>query len=288
MSAAEREIKIGYIILHYQTFDETCACVETLKTIFSTEDVIIIVDNYSPDGSGGLLYQKYQHESNIIVILNSCNMGFACGNNVGYDEAKHKYKCDFIVMLNSDVLIAQNDFRDAIISAYYRYHFAVMGPKILQKDGTNSKCSPIMPVHTNLRRVRIGQVSNYIRYFLSFFNLDILFGRIVDDFPSDAEFADKYQENVQIAGCCFIFSRDYIDKFDGLNPKTFMYLEEILLYVRIKKAGLNIMYNPELEIVHLENVSTKKVFTKNKKARQFKYKSQMKSFRVLIEELKTN
>ena len=281
------EIRIGYVVLHYQAVDETCACIETLKRISSEDDVIIIVDNNSPNGSGAFLYKKFENESKVIVILNSENLGFAKGNNVGFAEAKYKYKCNFIVMINNDTLIEQVDFRDRIVLAYEKYHFAVMGPRILQKDGTVNKGNPTTPIHTSLFRVRVGQMSNYARYLLSMIDLDMLFGKLVDNITPKKENTDKYQEDVQIAGCCFIFSEEYIARFEGLNPKTFMYLEEILLYVRIKKEGLKIIYNPDLEIVHLEDVATLGTFKgKIRKARQFKYKCQMQSFKVLLEEIK--
>lgn len=279
--------KIGYVVLHYQVFAETCACVETLQRVSAENDVIIIVDNHSPNGSGEKLRQKYKSHAGIFVILNSENMGFARGNNAGYAMAKHQCGCDFIILLNNDTLIRQKDFRDRLAAAYEKHHFAVMGPKILCADGTVNPYSPVTPVHTSLRRARIGQLSNDIRYLLSICGLDLWAGQLLDrHHKANRCQTDKYQEDVQIAGCCVIFSREYIDRFEGLNPKTFLYLEEIILYTMVKKAGLKIIYNPELEIVHLEDAATLASFRgKPRKARQFKYKCQMQSFKVLLEEL---
>lgn len=283
-----RDSKIGYIILHYQIIEETVECVESIKRVLAENDVIIIVDNFSPNGSGELLYKKYNAESNIEVLLNSENLGFAKGNNKGYIVAKKKYNCDFIVMLNNDTLLTQKDFRDRLLFAYEQYNFAVMGPKILQKDGSVSDMSPTIPVHTDIIRARIGQISNYIRYFLSMIDLDIRFSRLVDNRQNvNKNYSRSWQENVQLAGCCWIFSNEYISRFDGINPNTFMYLEEILLYLRVKKAGLKIIYNPNLEIIHLEEAATCDNFKgKAKKVRQFKYKCHMNSFKVLIKGLK--
>ncbi len=279
--------KIGYVVLHYQVFKETCSCIEALLNVTNANDVIIIVDNHSPNGSGKALCRKFQHTENVSVILNSENMGFARGNNVGYVMAKHQYNCDFIVMLNNDTLVWQADFRDKILEAYDTYHFAVMGPKILCADGTVNPCSPTLPIHTNLLRARIGQISNYIRYLLSIFNLDIWIGPILDRHPQSEHLkAELYQENVQVAGCCLIFSKEYIDRFEGLNPGTFMYLEETILYIMVKKAGLKMIYNPALEIVHLEDAATLEAFNgKPRTARQFKYRCQMRSFKVLLKEI---
>lgn len=279
--------RVGWVILHYEALEETCACVETLSRVSAENDIIIIVDNHSPNGSGKELTTRFQATSNITVILNQENLGFARGNNVGYVLAKHKYQCDFIVLLNNDTLIQQKDFRDRLLASYEKYHFAVMGPKILCADETVNPCSLRTPIHTSLRRARIGQISNYARYLLSLCNLDIVIGQMVDKRTQIKAYrTEMYQENVQIAGCCLIFSKEYIDQFEGLNPKTFMYLEETILYVMVKKAGLKMIYNPALEIVHLEDAATLQSFQgKTKKARRFKYKCQMHSFKVLLEEI---
>lgn len=282
-----KKYKIGWIVLHYEALKETYACVETVLHISTENDHIIIVDNHSPNGSGQELLTRFQDITNVDIILNEENAGFARGNNVGYAIAKHKYRCDFIVLLNNDTLIRQEDFRNKLLAAYKIHHFAVMGPKILCGDGTCNPCSPAIPIHTTLTRARLGQASNYIRYILSICNLDLWIGRILDKrLQTNLCQTDQYRENVQIAGCCMIFSKEYIDRFEGLNPGTFMYLEEIILYIRVAKAGLKIAYNPELEIIHLEDAATLKSFQgKTGKVRRFKYKCQMNSFKVLIYEL---
>lgn len=278
--------RIGYVILHYQAINETLDCVESIKKVCDQNDVIIIVDNCSPNGSGKNLFEKFKNETGIKVVLNLENLGFAKGNNVGYIIAKQEYKCDFIVMLNNDTLMIQCDFRDKLIAAYERYYFAVMGPKILQKDGRVNSSNPSIPVHTSIFRARIGQVSNYVRYLLAVLGLDIVFGQLVDKKKESVNCVEVLLEDVQLSGCCWIFSKDYIERFNGINSETFMYLEEILLYIRVKKAGLKIIYNPELEIMHLEDAATLEAFKgKTKKARQFKYRCQMQSFKVLIKEL---
>lgn len=49
---------------------------------------IVIVDNASANGTGRELQQLYQGAENIYVILNPENLGFARGNNVGFEFAK--------------------------------------------------------------------------------------------------------------------------------------------------------------------------------------------------------
>ena len=103
--------KIAFIILHYQTLDETIKCIESIKNRIDTENYeIIIVDNCSPNGSGKILYDKYNEIERYHVLLNEKNLGFSAGNNIGFRHAK-KIKCDFIAMINNDTCLITDNFR---------------------------------------------------------------------------------------------------------------------------------------------------------------------------------
>lgn len=281
-------MKIGYIVLHYQTLEETQNCVASIINILTPEDCIIIVDNCSPNKTGKQLKALYKENCQIEVIISEQNLGFAKGNNLGFYNAKYKQKCEFIVLLNNDTLIKQENFRSILLSNYQKYGYDIVGPKVLQKNGEVNTSTPAKPIHISLQRAKVGQLSNLLRLLLSYVNLDVAFSKIFDKSNiSNCDLSLSYSENVQISGCCFIFSKRYIEMFDGLNPETFMYLEEILLYIRAKNKNLKIAYDPELEVIHLEDVATNDLFKgKTRKKRQFKYKCQMRSFKVLLREIK--
>ena len=283
------EMKISYVVLHYQTLEETQNCVTSIIDILAPEDSIIIVDNCSPNKTGEQLKEMYKDNKQITVIISKQNLGFAKGNNLGFYHAKYKHNSDFIILLNNDTEIHQKKFRNILISNYKKYGYDIAGPKIIQKNGEANTNNPVKPIHTSLQRAKVGQLSNFLRLLLSYVNLDVQFGKIFDkNNTSNRDLFLTYNENVQISGCCFIFSKRYIEMFDGINPDTFMYLEEILLYVRAKKRDLKIAYDPDLEVIHLEDTATNMLFKgKSRKKRQFKYKCQMKSFKVLISELKS-
>lgn len=279
--------RIGYVILHYKAIKETKNCIQSILSILTAQDCIIIVDNGSRDNSGEYLQERYCRNTQIEVIISEENLGFAQGNNIGFKRAKSNHKCNVIILLNNDTLIQQKNFREILISNYRKYNYDIVGPKILQRNGLMNPCSPQDPVHISIKRARIGQMSNYIRLFLSYINLDLLFSLFLGKANTDYKHSNFYQENVQIAGCCLIFMEKYTQMFDGLNPNTFMYLEEVLLYIKARKAGLKIAYDPELEVIHLEDVATDLIFKgKSMVKRQFKYRCQIKSFKVLISELK--
>lgn len=71
----------------------------------------------------------------MILIRNTENLGFAKGNNVGIEYAKRNYKPQFIVVLNSDTELIQNDLVEKLDNEYRNSEFALLGPLILTADG---------------------------------------------------------------------------------------------------------------------------------------------------------
>ena len=59
--------------------------------------------------------------------------------------------------------------------------------------------------------------------------------------------------------------QDIFQYQEAFNPKTFLYKEEELLYLRCKKADLKIVYNPKLIIKHLEDAATNSVNRQKKR-----------------------
>ena len=62
----------------------TKECVDTLLKVFAGRKFhIVIVDNGSANETGLKLKEQYADNSNITVLINKENLGFAKGNNVG-------------------------------------------------------------------------------------------------------------------------------------------------------------------------------------------------------------
>lgn len=277
--------KICYIVLNYRTYEETTEFVKSTSKLLKGDDQIIIVDNASEDGSGKKIADDYKESSNVRVILSDRNLGFAGGNNLGFVEAK-KLEYDFIIFSNSDILICGSDFRSRLIDSYEKNKFDIEGPLIRDAKGNISLTSPQVPTYLSYERALKGKRRNEMRYYLSFLGIDKLVDRCFSlvKYPTDYNLSVK--EDVQLAGCFLIFSKGYIERFDGIDDRTFLFLEEPLLYLRAKKNGLKIMFDPTLEVIHYEDASVGKVCNrKSGKMRRFQYIHQRKSFEILCEEL---
>ncbi|RXW54001.1 glycosyltransferase, partial [Enterococcus faecium] len=83
----------SFIILNYNTFDETRKCINHIKKIDNAQNKlnIIVIDNSSSDNSLEKLFEEYSNDNMVEIISMEYNVGFAKGNNLGYTIAKYKY-----------------------------------------------------------------------------------------------------------------------------------------------------------------------------------------------------
>jgi GT2 family glycosyltransferase len=73
----------------------------------------------------------------------------------------------------------------------------------------------------------------------------------------------------------------YIEQFNGLVDRTFLYHEEDILYTQMMKRGLKTVYNPAIEIYHKRGKSTDFIENGTLKKRRFRYKNLLHSSKVL-------
>ena len=282
-------MKIGYIILHYNTIEDTQNCVESIiKNSCKSNYRIIIVDNASKNDSGKKLKEIYCDNKNIIVILNKKNLGFANGNNVGFNYAKYKLNCDFIILLNNDTLLLQNNLEEIIQKEYSENNFAVMGPKIKLK---NNKIQPVESKLFSKKEMKNFLIKNRIILYLNYIGIYNILKKIFTKKRKKIESkldndVDKKYFNVILHGCFLIFSPIYINKFDGLDHRTFLYCEEHLLYLRLMKEKMISEYNPEIEIFHMEDSATDSIVKSSRSKNIFVCKNRIKSGKILYNEIK--
>ena len=268
----EWTVKIGFVILHYNTIEETKECVSSIQEKIDQQDyVIVIVDNASPDGSGQTLKELYGSVPGIYVLCNDRNEGFARGNNRGYAFAREKLNCDFICCLNNDTKLLSEDFCEQIEKEYRQSGFAVCGPRVILRDGSDNYVYMKMPGRTELEE----ELKEYRRtlklmpYHLDHFGTawkmfrNQILRSLGKEVPSRykkyyiySETAERH-EGILLHGCCLIFSPVYLEKFDdAFDPRTFLYREEEILWIRCQRAGLATVYTPEIRIWHKEDAAT--------------------------------
>lgn len=104
-------LDLSIIIISFNTKDLLKNCIESIKA--NTKKIkyeMIIVDNASIDSSSTMLRKLFKSDSDIKLIQNSKNLGFARANNQAMKISKGKY----MLLLNSDTLVNSNVLEDII------------------------------------------------------------------------------------------------------------------------------------------------------------------------------
>lgn len=290
-------MKVVFVILNYNTYQETVECVLSIENMIDTEDYkIIIVDNKSKDDSAKKISEFIEKRTNLILVQNTENLGFARGNNVGIQYANCMFKPEFIVVLNSDTEIMQDDLITTLEEEYKRSGFALLGPLILTADGhcDNSPHYPPTIEHvqreldTFMKEERIIRKGFYRLYcgaqFLRrLFKLKVL--KRNTPVHRNMEF-HQYQTQVVLQGCFVVFSARAFEYIDGFDDRTFLYYEEPILYLNLMKHGLITVYDPEIVIYHKDRRATGTVTSKNRDKLLFVNKCYQDSARILLDILK--
>lgn len=247
---------IAFVILHYQAVRETLNCVQSIKNNISGDYKIIIVDNLSPNNTGQQLKSKFEQDDTVIVILNKENYGFAKGNNIGYRAAK-KYNPDYIVVLNSDTLLLQNNFMQLVEKAYANYNFDVLGPDIYSIKACchqNPQSNENYTLRKLKKEYRKLVLKNRLKWIL---RIKYFIFRIPEYTKPKNIILENSQTNIVLHGAFYVFSHRFIEKHDEcFYNNTFMFYESYILHHLGMREHMRFLYYPAIKVHHLEDAST--------------------------------
>lgn len=286
---------ISFIILHYLDIETTEQCIVSIKnSIHYSEYSIIVVDNHSPNASGEFLQKKYEKDEKVTVLLAEENLGFAKGNNLGYQYAKNILKASFIVVTNNDTVFRQSDFVDVLKNEYQKTSCAVLGPDLITPSGVHQN------PHRNhvLSKTEVRKMLRNKWIFLQYFKLkkllhlenkinvlEYLFDK--KDKKTQENILYKVpHENVVLQGACIIFTPVFIEKEEiAFSPETFMYGEEDLLSFYCVQKHYKILYSPALKVEHINGETTKKAYKNTLDKNIFTYKYIVEGCRILLKKM---
>ena len=277
------DLVCAFIILHYNSYEATKVCVDSILGLDKQECVkVIVIDNSSANDSYKKLCETYSG-TKVELLQTEYNCGFSAANNIAYEYCKKKYDCDFVIFANNDLEFIQKDFVKRIYGEYQNSKFAVLGPDIY---------NPIIDTHQSpisyeMQRSK-SQVKKTIifnRLALTFFDLYYMFfGKSRNDKPEIKD-AGVYQENVIPLGACLVISKKLLKKKSVVfSPETFFYYEEYILADWCLKNNEKMVYQPAIKVKHYHGMATKTVGNA-KQSELFRMKNIYNSSKIYYKQL---
>ena len=220
---------LSVIIVSYNTRDLLARCLSEVRA--AAQDIpheIIVVDNASSDGSRAYLERQ---ASDLRLILNERNLGFAAANNQGMKIAE----APILLLLNSDAFVTAETLRRGMNTIRHNPYVGLAGVRILNPDGTIQAEHGDFPTLWHDIRISIG--------------LDQL-DRKASQAPSVAWPVDW------VHGACMFARREAVQTVGGLDERFFMYSEEVDWCHRFWDAGWQVWYLPDASAVHVGGASS--------------------------------
>ena len=232
---------LSVIVISYNTLELLPKCFEYLKTAADGLTIeIFVVDNGSKDGSVELLQARYPE---IQLIASKTNLGFAAANNQALTKAKGRY----FVLLNSDAFLRPDSLTLAISHMERNPGVGLGGARLVGPDEEWQPSARSFPSALNDFLTLSGLSTR--------FSQSRFFGR------ADRTWADpgKAADVDWVPGAFSIINPNALDISGLFDEDYFLYYEEVDLCRRIKQAGYDVMYWPDIVVVHLGGESSKKV-----------------------------
>lgn len=214
---------VYFILLHWKDYDDTKACILSLKKITYPNYRIIVVDNHSDDASIEALISEL---SDVQFVLNDNNYGFSKGCNAGL-KVGYESGADYLMLLNNDMVVTPGFLEEAVGYAEKHADTGAITGKIMYQNPSNV----------------FWQAGGHI---------DLL---RVQGIPHGKGEVDKGQfdeicETGWASGAMSLLPRKTIEKVGYLPEEYFFGQEEWDYSTAILKAGLKIYYLPTFKAFH--------------------------------------
>jgi hypothetical protein len=222
---------VAIILVNWNGFDFTEACLDSLRKVDFPDFKVILVDNGSQNQEGQRLKKAFPE---IELIENSENLGFAGGNNVGIRFALNQ-GFTHVMLLNNDTEVEPDFLGEMVRKIQQNPRLGVVQPLILFLHdhkkiwSAGGKWIPALG-----RAITLGDRHPIFDYRFK---------------KSELDWA---------TGCCMLISREAILKTGHLNEQYFAYFEDVEWSLRFRKAGFGIVLAEKAVIYHEAGASSKK------------------------------
>ncbi|MBP9762215.1 glycosyltransferase family 2 protein [Patescibacteria group bacterium] len=223
------EADLAVILVGYNVRDLT---LRNLESLFASENSLkiqlILVDNDSKDGTAEAVQTQFP---DVYVIRNTSNTGFSHAVNQGIAVARARH----VLLLNPDMRVSSDALAKFVDYADGHEEVGVIGGKLLTEDGR---------LVTTVRR--FPDVWSQLALILK---LPHLFPKVLARYLQQDLDPEREQAVDSLRGSFFLITAEALKCCPGLDPRYFIFFEEVDFCRQMKVQGLSVRYVPSITAV---------------------------------------
>jgi GT2 family glycosyltransferase len=224
------EPRVAAIVVTYDALPWIEQCLDSLAGVET-----VVVDNGSSDGT--VEFVRGRHPE--VRLIESENRGLGAGWNIGLRETTSTYA----LLLNADAWLVENALDRLVEFADSRPRAAVVGPRLLNPDGTLQRSVRGFPTvwrlateYLFLRKLAPGS-SAFNAFYAGGFD------------------HDEVREVEVVMGACMLVRREAVAQVGYCDEDYFLFSEETDWCFRFREAGWEVVFSPGAECVHVRGAS---------------------------------
>lgn len=225
------QLDVSVIVIGHNVADELVSCLESVcQHRGGVEVEVIFVDNGSTDGSADLIARRFP---SIQVVRRPTNEGLPARNH-GLRRAQGRYR----MFLDSDAELTDGALPALVEALDAQPHIGLVGPRLTYPDGT---------LQLSTRRY-----PPLAQPFFSLPGLKHLFGdgRTVRRYLMADDLHDRQRRVEYLLGACQLFRAEAQRGVGEIDERIWFGHDDADWCFRIREAGFDILYLPEVRVVH--------------------------------------
>lgn len=223
---------LSIVIVNWNSREFLRSCLASIvASVRTLRYEVVVIDSGSFDGCEAMLREHYPQ---VRFLQSSENLGFARANNRAFEASSG----ECVLFLNPDTEVAGSaiEMMHAFLTSLP--DAAIVGCRLVNSDGTlQSSCVQSFPTITN-------QVLNS-EFFRKLWPKSPLWGMAVlfEDGPGASEVEG-------VSGACLMVRRSVFEQVGRFSEEYFMYVEDLDLSCKVRRAGYKNYYVPDATVVH--------------------------------------
>jgi N-acetylglucosaminyl-diphospho-decaprenol L-rhamnosyltransferase len=227
---AEAEPPVAAVVVTFDALPWIERCLDSLAGVET-----VVVDNGSSDGTVAFVRERYPG----VRLIEAENRGLGAGWNIGLRSTSSRY----VLLLNADAWLAEGALDRLVAFADTRPSTAVVGPRLLNPDGTLQRSVRGFPTVWRL-------ATEY------FFLRKLAPGSsALNAFYAGGFDHDEVRDVEVVMGACMLLRRDAVEKVGYCDEDYFLFSEETDWCYRFREAGWEVVFFPGAECTHVRGAS---------------------------------